>query len=136
VTISASGPGRVVAAQRVLGERAASDVVRGTLLYVLRGSGGNILHFGTMLDPLTQHSYLPGDVRHDQQRVAEGTVNIPIPGRFSDRTQLTSSVLELYDARDAQLPQRLDQEALTRVLRVARAYQRVALEQAIPLLNR
>lgn len=136
VTVTAAGAVRIVAAQRVLGERAASDVVRGTLLYVVRGSGGSILHYGTMLDPLAQHSYLPGDVRHDQQRAAEGTVNIPIPGRLSDRAQLASLVLELYDARDAQLPQHLDQEALTRVLRAARAYQRMALEQAIPLLNR
>jgi hypothetical protein len=136
ITITSAGQARIVGAQRVLGERTASEVVRGTLVYVLRGSGGNVLHFGTLLDPLQEHSYLPGDVRHDQRRAAEGTINVPIPARYSSNAQLASASLELFDARDAGLPQRLDQEALTRVLRTARAYAGLTLEQAIQFLSR
>jgi hypothetical protein len=110
--------------------------VRGTLLYVVRGSGGDVLHYATMLDPLEQHSYLPGGVRHDQRRSPEATFNIAIPGRLSDRARLAGSALELYDARDVSLPSRLDADALPRVLRAARPYQRIPLEQAIKFLNR
>lgn len=136
VTISSAGAVRIVGATRVAGERAATDAVRGTLLYVVRASGGNIAHYGTLLDPLEVHSYLPGDRTHDQRRATEGTVQVPLPVRLSDRAQLATLSLELYDAREASLPSRLDAEALTRVLRTARPYQRVALEQAIQYLNR
>ncbi|MGQ0537938.1 MAG: hypothetical protein ACT4R6_03245, partial [Gemmatimonadaceae bacterium] len=136
INLSAAGALRIVGAARVAGARGVTDVVRGTLLYVLRDNTGNVLHFGTMADPLEQHSYLPGDVRHDQARAAEATFNVPVPAQFSDRAQLANATLELYDARAASLPARLDNETLTRVIRAARPYGRVALEQALQYLNR
>lgn len=114
-TMRAPDSFRVTGAHLIDGLTPFSTIVRGPFVFVLRGSGGAVLYYGTLIDPLEEHSYEnTSNGQHILARAREGTFGISIPAAIA--RQLAGARLEFYDASTASLPATLNIETLDRIL--------------------
>lgn len=118
--ITAGGDLRVVDATSVEGGVRTSSIVRGPFIFVMRDASGDILHFGSFMDPLVVHSYREEDGRHDASRGEEGVFGIWVPADLVSQSGLLSISLEVFDASSVALPRHLDQESVRRVVEEAK----------------
>jgi hypothetical protein len=114
---------RPVRATVIEGGGADSSIVRGPFLFALRDAAGTLIFFGSLIDPLEEHSYVERTGQHDQGRVREGIFAISLPARLAGR--LGATRLEFYDARNVSLPPTLDARAFERAASQAKAFARV-----------
>ena len=98
---------RLVDARLVPGSAPVTGMVQGPFLFAVR-VGGRVVHFGAILDPLEQHSYLD-DGTHDVGRAAEGAFGIWLPPEVVKRIGVAAFTVEFYDGRAVTLPQVLDE---------------------------
>jgi hypothetical protein len=115
---------RVVRTQLIDGTTTPSTIVRGPFLFAFRNPAGGLVYFGSMLDPLEEHSYDTTGT-HGQTRAREGTFAISIPERVVSVRLLGTLQLQLYDARNVSLPASLDAAAFQRATAQARTVARV-----------
>lgn len=123
----------LVHAAIVEGDTVESGIVRGSFLFVLRSSGGDIVHFGSFGDPLEVHSYLD-DGTHTLERAKQGHFGIWIPGELFLEDKLAELNLEFYDARNVSLPITLDEKTIREAVNKAETVARLegaALIQAL-----
>jgi hypothetical protein len=114
-TIRAPDSVRVTGAQLIDGATPQSAIVRGPFVFVVRGSAGAVLYYGTLVDPLEEHSYEDTAVaRHGVAPAREGTFGISLPAASVQR--LAGARLDFYDASAASLPATLTRDALERIL--------------------
>jgi hypothetical protein len=109
--ITAPDSVRLVDARLVPGSAPVTGVVQGPFLFAIR-VGGQLVHFGALLDPLEQHSYLD-DGTHDVGRAPEGSFGIWLPPEVVRRIGATAFTVEFYDARAVTLPQALDERTFS-----------------------
>jgi hypothetical protein len=102
---------RLMDARLVPGSAPTTRIVQGPFLFAVR-VGGQVVHFGAILDPLEQHSYLD-DGTHDVGRAAEGSFGIWLPPEVVKRIGAAAFTVELYDARAVTLPQVLDERTFS-----------------------
>lgn len=114
-------------ARLVPGGFTANPVVRGPFLFVLRGAGGEFLHFGALPDPLEMHSYQT-DGTHSADRAEEGSFGIWLPGELASPERLATLSLEFYDARRADLPATLDPQTIRELVNSAEPVGRISGE--------
>jgi hypothetical protein len=120
--ITAPDSVQLVDARLVPGSAPVARTVQGPFLFAVRVDG-QVVHFGAILDPLEQHSYLE-DGKHDVGRAAEGAFGIWLPPEIVKRIGAAAFTVEFYDGRAVTLPQVLDERtfnaAADRAKRVAR----------------
>jgi hypothetical protein len=116
---------RLTGATLIEGATPRAETVEGPILFALRGPGGAVIYFGSVLDPLEEHAYLP-DSTHTLGRAREGTFGISIPATVLARVQLAGVQLEFYDARAVTLPASLDERMFAQAIRGAKAIARIA----------
>ncbi len=104
-------------------------MVTGPFLFVLVGADGRPLHYGTFLDPLLQHSYLP-EGQHDVGRATSGTIGISI-----DRERMAGGRVIVYDVRDVPLPRELNDESVRAVVGRAKPVVEIDAERINRLLG-
>jgi hypothetical protein len=122
--IRSDGTVRVASAAMVEGSAPESQMVRGPFLFGLGEPNGPIVYFGSLPDPLEEHSYQT-DGTHGSGRAPEGTFGIWIPATLVDASRLGPLELSFYDARDVTLPRTLDQESFQRAAGQAKRLARV-----------
>lgn len=110
---------RLARAQLVPGATPTTHQVQGPLLFAVRTADGRLLHFGALLDPLEQHSYLE-DGTHDVGRAREGSFGIWLPAEVLRRADGGGITLEFFDAREVTLPPVLDEKVFERSAERAR----------------
>jgi hypothetical protein len=89
-----------------------SSIVRGPFLFALRDAGGGLVFFGSLVDPLEEHSYVESTGQHNLARAREGIFAVSLPARLAQR--LGELRLEFYDARSTSLPSTLDPRTFER----------------------
>jgi hypothetical protein len=134
-TITAPDTIRLTRAVLVDGDAVASPVVKGPFLFVLRAASGNIVHVGSLVDPLEEHSFLV-DSTHTVGRAREGSFGLWIPGRLLGTQQLVGLTLEFYDARAVTLPPTLDVGSVGDFLPQARSLTRFPGTALVSALQR
>ncbi len=120
---------RIVRAQLIEGRAPLQRMVTGPFLFVLVGADGRPVHYGTFLDPLLQHSYLP-EGQHDVGRSTSGTIGISI-----DRERMTGGRVIVYDARDVPLPRELSDESVRALVGRAKPVVEIDVERINRLLG-
>ena len=125
-TIVAPNQIRLVRAMRIEGAVPESPLVHGPFLFALRGAGGQLVYFGSFLDPLEMRSYLQDSVRHDVSRAKEGFFSVSVPPRYATAARLGALTLVFYDARNVSLPRELDARTFEAATRRATLLTRVA----------
>ncbi len=114
---------RAVRARLIEGGGADSSIVRGPFLFALRDPAGGLAFFGSLVDPLEEHSYVESTGQHNQARAREGIFAISLPARLAPR--LGTLRLEFYDARNVPLPPTLDGRTFERAAAEAKTLARV-----------
>lgn len=114
---------RAVRARMIEGAGADSSIVRGPFLFALRDAAGGLAFFGSLVDPLEEHSYVESTGQHNQARAREGIFAISLPARLTPR--LGTLRLEFYDARSVSLPPTLDARTFERAAAQAKTLARV-----------
>jgi len=115
---------RVVRAQVIPGAVIAPTIVHGPFLFAFRDATDRLVFYGTLLDPLEEHSY-DTTGRHGQARAAEGTFAISVPTRIVPTQRLAALRLEFFDGRNVALPQPLDAAAFQRAAAQAKSVARL-----------
>jgi hypothetical protein len=115
------------------GGGADSSIVRGPFLFALRDAAGGLAFFGSLVDPLEEHSYVERTGEHDQNRAREGIFAISLPARLA--TRLAALRLEFYDARNVSLPPALDARAFERAATQAKTLSRVDGRALVAILR-
>ncbi len=101
------------------GEKVESNVVRGTLLVVMRDRTGAIVAADTLTDPLEEHAYLEQG-QHGVMQAEEGSFGVTLPNRVASAETIAGITLQFYDIRNLEMPQRMDQQALPKMLERAK----------------
>ena len=114
---------RPVSATLIEGGGIDSSIVRGPFLFALRNTGGSLVYFGSLIDPLEEHSYIEATGHHNQARAREGIFAISLPLRVYP--QLGALRLDFYDARNVSLPLTLDAATFERAAAQAKNVARV-----------
>jgi len=106
---------RVTDARLIEGATPQSTIVRGPFVFVVRSSAGAVLYYGTLIDPLEEHSYEDSAIaRHGVATAREGTFGISLPAASAQR--LSGARLDFYDASTASLPATLTRDTLEGIL--------------------
>jgi hypothetical protein len=116
------------------GEKAESNVVRGSLLIVVKDRAGSIVAADTVTDPLEEHAYLE-EGQHSVMQAEEGSFGVSLPSRLASAEALAGMTLHFYDIRNVEIPATMDREALPKMIERAKELGKVEGEAVVGKLR-